>query len=61
VKLGWLPLFAKVTAVGDLIALGALLAEGRYPDWPGWAVSLDSRLHAHVIALRRDLDLPEGG
>ncbi len=60
-ELGWLPLFARVTAVGDLIALGALLAEGRYPDWPGWAVSLDSRLHAHVIALRRELDLPEGG
>lgn len=60
-ELGWLPLLARVTAVGDLIALGPLLAEGRYPDWPGWAVSLDARLRSHVAALRRELNLPEGG
>lgn len=60
-ELGWLPLFARVTAVGELIELGPLLAEGRYPDWPGWAVSLDTKLHAHVGTLRRELGLPEGG
>jgi Ser/Thr protein kinase RdoA (MazF antagonist) len=60
-ELGWLPLLARATAVGDLIELGDLLGEGRDPDWPGWAVSLDARLRAHVVGLRRELSLPEGG